>query len=107
MLANRCNPAFNVLDMAVPFGGMHQSEGRPPQNFACPCCRGAGLFVGVQLSSRELTTRVVNGLRREGVLIGAAGRYNDALKIRPPLTIQRAEVDLLLETLGRVLEQAR
>jgi 4-aminobutyrate aminotransferase-like enzyme len=69
--------------------------------------RGAGLFVGVQLASRELATRVVNGLRREGVLIGAAGRHNDALKIRPPLTIRRAEVDLLLETLGRVLLQER
>lgn len=67
--------------------------------------RGVGLFVGMQLASRELATCVVNALRREGVLIGAAGRHNDALKIRPPLTIGRSEVNQLLGTLERVLHQ--
>ncbi len=67
--------------------------------------RGAGLFVGVQMESRELTTRVVNGLRRQGVLIGSAGLNGDALKIRPPLTIMHAEIDLLVETLGQVMRR--
>ncbi len=66
--------------------------------------RGAGLFLGVQMESRELTTRVVNDLRRAGVLIGSAGRNADVLKIRPPLVFTRADADLLLETLDRVLE---
>jgi len=65
--------------------------------------RGAGLFVGVQMSSPELAGRIVNGLRGEGVLIGSAGRHNDVLKIRPPLTISRAEVDVLVDTLDHVL----
>jgi 4-aminobutyrate aminotransferase-like enzyme len=69
--------------------------------------RGAGLFVGAQLASPELATCVVNGLRRKGVLIGSAGRHNDALKIRPPLTIGLSEVSLLLETLALVLRQQR
>src|SRR6185295_8447610 len=43
--------------------------------------RGAGLFIGVQLESRALTARVVNGMRSEGVLIGSAGSNVDALKI--------------------------
>ena len=68
--------------------------------------RGAGLFVGVQVESRETTTRIVNGLRRAGVLIGSAGRNADVLKIRPPLTIARAEVELLLATLDGVLAKA-
>jgi 4-aminobutyrate aminotransferase-like enzyme len=38
--------------------------------------RRAGLFVGVQMPSRELAARVVNGLRHEGVLIGTAGRMS-------------------------------
>ena len=67
--------------------------------------RGAGLFLGVQLTSKELTTRVVNGLRRAGVLIGAAGRNADVLKIRPPLPFSRADSDVLLEALGGVLER--
>jgi len=68
--------------------------------------RGAGLFIGVQLESRELAARVVNGLRRSGVLIGSAGRNADTLKIRPPLPIARAQADLLLETLEQVLVEA-
>jgi len=65
--------------------------------------RGAGLFIGVQVESREATARIVNDLRRAGVLIGSAGRNVDVLKIRPPLTIARAEVETLLETLDTVL----
>ncbi|MEP7245600.1 MAG: aspartate aminotransferase family protein [Gammaproteobacteria bacterium] len=65
--------------------------------------RGAGLFIGVQIESREETLRIVNGLRRAGVLINSAGRNQDALKIRPPLTFGRAEADILLTTLEDVL----
>jgi 4-aminobutyrate aminotransferase-like enzyme len=65
--------------------------------------RGAGLFLGVQLEGRERTTRVVNDLRREGVLIGSAGRNGDVLKIRPPLCFGRTEADMFLETLDAVL----
>lgn len=67
--------------------------------------RGAGLFLGVQMDSREHTARVVNDLRRAGVLIGSAGRNADVLKIRPPLPFTRAEADVLVETLDRVLER--
>ena len=67
--------------------------------------RGAGLFIGAQMSSRAETARIVNALRREGVLIGSAGREVDTLKIRPPLTFGRAEADLLIETLSRVLSE--
>lgn len=68
--------------------------------------RGAGLFVGVQLDSRDLAARVVNDLRREGVLIGSAGRNADVLKIRPPLTIGKGEIDLLVAALASVLRSA-
>jgi len=65
--------------------------------------RGAGLFVGVQLESRDLAACAVNDLRREGVLIGSAGRNADVLKIRPPLTIGKSEIDLLVAALESVL----
>src|SRR6185312_16730252 len=68
--------------------------------------RGAGLFIGVQLESRDLAARAVNDLRREGVLIGSAGRNADVLKIRPPLTIVKEEIDLLVDTIERVLHSA-
>lgn len=74
--------------------------------------RGAGLFVGVQvlatekLDARSETARIVNGLRRAGVLIGSAGRNGDVLKIRPPLPIRSDEVALLVERLAEVLAAA-
>jgi 4-aminobutyrate aminotransferase-like enzyme len=67
--------------------------------------RGAGLFLGVQMTSKEVTTRVVNNLRRAGVLIGAAGRNSDALKIRPPLPFNRSDADVLLGTLDGALQR--
>jgi 4-aminobutyrate aminotransferase-like enzyme len=73
--------------------------------------RGAGLFVGVELAAnpdvkltaRQEAARVVNDLRRRGVLVGTTGRDANVLKIRPPLTIARAEVDFLLDGLDKAL----
>src|SRR5581483_8568000 len=67
--------------------------------------RGAGLFVGVETQSRELAARIVNALRREGVLIGVAGGNAEVLKIRPPLCFSRAEADLFLATFAAVLRR--
>lgn len=67
--------------------------------------RGAGLFIGVQTVSGEVASAIVNSLRRSGVLIGAAGRGNAALKIRPPLCITEAEADHLLATFERAIAE--
>lgn len=76
--------------------------------------RGIGLFIGVDLvTERELrapATRaasyVVNRLREERILIGTEGPADNVLKIRPPLTVQADDVDLLVSTLDRVLKEA-
>ena len=55
--------------------------------------RGAGLYLGVEFSrgangsmpAPDLAAAVIDGLRERGILIGAAGRYGNVLKIRPPL----------------------
>ena len=71
--------------------------------------RGMGLYVGVDFSTPEGTpdastaAKVVNGLREEKVLIGAAGPHVNTLKIRPPLVFQREHVEILLSSLERVL----
>ena len=73
--------------------------------------RGAGLFLGVDIRKADgakpdpdATTRIINLLRGEGVLIGAAGKYGATLKIRPPLCLSTAEVDHFLRALGRVMD---
>lgn len=73
--------------------------------------RGAGLFLGVDLSedgdptrpSGQLVGDVINAMRRHRVLIGAAGKYGQTLKIRPPLCLKRSEVDFFIEVLGKSL----
>jgi 4-aminobutyrate aminotransferase-like enzyme len=73
--------------------------------------RGAGLFVGVELVSDRTTrapattqaAQVVNGLRRNQVLLSATGPAANVLKIRPPLIFERAHADLLVDRLDAVL----
>jgi 4-aminobutyrate aminotransferase-like enzyme len=70
--------------------------------------RGAGLYLGVELATDgapEVAASVINGLRRQRVLIGAAGRYGNVLKIRPPLCFSAANADRLVAALDQVLGQ--
>lgn len=71
--------------------------------------RGAGLMVGVEICrdkspDKSTTTRIVNGLRARGVLVSACGKDQNVLKIRPPLIIDEAGIDLINATLALVLE---
>ncbi|MDV8058083.1 MULTISPECIES: aspartate aminotransferase family protein [unclassified Rhodococcus (in: high G+C Gram-positive bacteria)] len=71
--------------------------------------RGAGLFVGVEFigpagePDPAEALRVVNAMKKRGVLISATGMYGNTLKIRPPLTIEAADVDYFLEQFATVL----
>jgi 4-aminobutyrate aminotransferase-like enzyme len=52
-----------------------------------------------------LAKAVINGLRERRVLIGAAGRYGNVLKIRPPLCFSAANADQLVAALDETLAQ--
>lgn len=73
--------------------------------------RGAGLFVAAdivsdretQANDRARTTRVVNAMRDNGVLISACGTDHNILKIRPPLIFSRENVDLFVDVLDEAL----
>jgi 4-aminobutyrate aminotransferase-like enzyme len=77
--------------------------------------RGAGLFLGVEVSadpgtrapSGALAQRFVDDLRQHFVLLSASGPAGNVLKIRPPLVFGAADADRLLEefeaTAARVL----
>lgn len=77
--------------------------------------RGGGLFIGIELvrdkSSLEPATaetaRAVNLLRQHGVLIGSTGRFDNVLKIRPPLVFSMENADFLLQKLALVLDLVR
>ncbi|SON57974.1 4-aminobutyrate aminotransferase GabT [Hartmannibacter diazotrophicus] len=71
--------------------------------------RGAGLYLGVEFRTAddepapEIATGLINGLREHGILIGAAGRYGNTLKIRPPLCVTEADTDLLVDAMADLL----
>jgi 4-aminobutyrate aminotransferase-like enzyme/aminoglycoside phosphotransferase (APT) family kinase protein len=72
--------------------------------------RGIGLAIGVEIvrpgttePDPATTKEVLEGMRRNGVLIGTTGRHSNTLKIRPPLVFQRKHADRLVATLETVL----
>lgn len=75
--------------------------------------RGTGLFLGVDLCAPDapdrpdpmLAASVINGLKENGVLIGAAGKYGHTLKVRPPLCLSMSEADQFADKLCATLER--
>lgn len=73
--------------------------------------RGVGLYASVEIvdaegrPDAEMALAIVNGLRDEGVLIGAIGPHSNILKIRPPLVFQEEHSRMLVEGLETVLSR--
>ena len=77
--------------------------------------RGSGLFFGAELvvdreaktPNPELTKRVANEMRKQGVLLNFIGRHRNILKIRPPMPFSRSDADQMIETLDAVFSSAQ
>lgn len=71
--------------------------------------RGQGLFFGLDLvcqdgtPAKADTRRLVNDMKRRGVLISAIGRHDNVLKIRPPLAFRQEHAEQLWVTLDEAL----
>ncbi len=73
--------------------------------------RGKGLFFGMDLvldrdrktPAPKETSRVVNEMRRRGVIMSSIGEHGNVLKMRPPLPFSKANADQLIGTLDDVL----
>jgi 4-aminobutyrate aminotransferase-like enzyme/Ser/Thr protein kinase RdoA (MazF antagonist) len=74
--------------------------------------RQLGLLVGVELvRSPEgripfpgLAARVVESMRRQGVLVGRTGRDGNVIKIRPPLVVSSEQLESISLAFGRALD---
>lgn len=93
-----------LLDRLRELAGRHELIGE---------VRGSGLFLGVQLvGDRELRTaaggvaeRVVEAVKRRGVLISSDGPDHDVLKIKPPMVLSVADADRFVIALGDALAE--
>ncbi len=76
--------------------------------------RGYGLFIGLDLvldqSSKQPATQVAdyvkNRMREHRILMGTEGPADNILKIRPPLTIEAQDVEMILQVMDEVLSEA-
>ena len=71
--------------------------------------RGMGLFLGVELiqpdgsEATEICAYVKNRMRDHRILIGSEGPKDNVLKIRPPLTIDAEDAEMIIAVLDQVL----
>lgn len=80
---------------------------------SCPAIgdvRGLGLMIGVEIvrgtdrrPDPQAARALQQGCRRAGVLIGLGGIYSNVLRLQPPLSISRLQLDQIVEALRRAL----
>ena len=74
--------------------------------------RGAGLYLGIEIVDEGTpdpgaTSHLINALRERLVLIGAAGRFGNVLKLRPPLCLSLEQADQFVDVLAETLATSR
>ena len=75
--------------------------------------RGPGLFIGFELvkdrtslePATDQATYLANRMRDQGILMSTDGPFNNVLKIKPPVVFSKANSDLLLDSITRVLKE--
>lgn len=72
--------------------------------------RGKGLMVGAEIADENKTpltaetAKIVEMCKDDGVIIGKGGLYGNTIRIKPPLTISKENVDTMLKSVRKALE---
>ena len=67
--------------------------------------RGLGLLIGVEFMSNEIGVEFSRGMFSKHVLVSGTLVNAQTIRVEPPLTITREQVDHALNTMGSVLEE--
>jgi 4-aminobutyrate aminotransferase len=73
--------------------------------------RGMGLIQGIEIVKEkkepapDFVAEIFERTREEGLLIGRGGLYGNVIRITPPLTVEKAEIDHALLILDRAFEK--
>jgi 4-aminobutyrate aminotransferase-like enzyme/Ser/Thr protein kinase RdoA (MazF antagonist) len=65
--------------------------------------RGAGLFLGIELSTGDQASYAVSRLRERGILAGTDGPLHNVIKIRPPLIFTKEDADFFTSVFAEIL----
>jgi 4-aminobutyrate aminotransferase-like enzyme len=76
--------------------------------------RGMGLMQAIELvkdrGSKEPdpqgASRLMEATKKRGLLVGKGGLYGNAMRIAPPMTVNRSQIDDALRILGEALAEA-
>lgn len=71
----------------------------------CAEGRGRGLMIGMEFTSNKAGYEVAKGLFEHGVLVAGTLINAKTLRIEPPLTITKADLDKVLEILDKVFAE--
>lgn len=66
--------------------------------------RGQGLMIGIEFHNDEVGYALSKGMFDEGVLVAGTLVNSKTIRIEPPLTISKEEVDTVIATFKKVLE---
>ncbi|MCX7567388.1 aminotransferase class III-fold pyridoxal phosphate-dependent enzyme [Sulfitobacter sp. F26169L] len=103
----------NLQDNARVVGG-HLLKGLQTLERKYTCVgdvRGMGLFLGLELvnpdgsEATQICAYVKNRMRDHRILIGSEGPKDNILKIRPPLTVEAEDADMIITTLDLILAE--
>jgi len=94
--------------------GAHIVERLSAARGHCPALgevRGAGLYLGIDIVERSHgapdpagAATLINRLREDGILIGAAGPLGHVLKVRPPLCLSLEQADRFADAVEDILK---
>lgn len=97
---------LDLLRNAADVGGRltRELEARLPLHGAIGDVRGCGLFIGVEMvedsgtkePDEEAAKRLSNLLKYRGYLVSNAGKFDNVVKIRPPLVFSQRDADAFL-----------
>jgi len=98
---------LDLLKNAAEVGGRLASEleARLPRHATIGDVRGCGLFIGVEMIADTETAEpdaaaaghLSNLLKDKGFLVSYAGKFDNVLKIRPPLVFSHQDADEFLD----------
>jgi len=73
--------------------------------------RGMGLIQGVEIVKEkkepapDFVMEIFESTKEQGLLIGKGGLYGNVIRITPPLTIEKADIDQAIQILDRAFEK--
>jgi 4-aminobutyrate aminotransferase len=75
--------------------------------------RGLGLIQGMEIVKEkkepapDFVTEIFESTKDQGLLIGKGGLYGNVIRITPPLTIEKADIDQAIQILDRAFEKVQ